>query len=66
MHSIRGCLFFFFFCEKLFRTSYVCPTQTTCRRLSLQCAVCLFSRSDFIKKGLPDLLFLGQMWTWVF
>ncbi|KAM0031125.1 hypothetical protein Hdeb2414_s0017g00505031 [Helianthus debilis subsp. tardiflorus] len=34
MYSITGCMFF---CEKLFRTSYVCPTQTTCRRLNLQC-----------------------------
>ncbi|MFS7918771.1 hypothetical protein Hanom_Chr03g00205071 [Helianthus anomalus] len=28
---------FFFFGEKLFRTSYVCPMQTMCRHLSLQC-----------------------------
>ncbi|MFS8010908.1 hypothetical protein Hanom_Chr14g01302471 [Helianthus anomalus] len=27
----------FVFCEKLFRTSYVFPAQTTRRRLSLQC-----------------------------
>ncbi|KAJ0566272.1 hypothetical protein HanIR_Chr06g0271911 [Helianthus annuus] len=32
-----GVFVFFFFCEKLFNTSYVCPTQTARRCLSLQC-----------------------------
>ncbi|MFS8004061.1 hypothetical protein Hanom_Chr13g01221231 [Helianthus anomalus] len=38
----------FVFCEKLFRTSYVCPTQTTRRRLSLQ-SVCFLKDISFKK-----------------
>ncbi|KAJ0877627.1 hypothetical protein HanRHA438_Chr10g0430551 [Helianthus annuus] len=58
---LRGCLFF---CEKYFQTFYVCPTQTTRRRLSLQ-HVCFLEVISFKKKPLL-YLFHKQIWLHIF